>query len=392
MEHKIKFIIIGLAGFSLVCLFLFIQATSSQQMLTRERNDLKSENTALTGKINKLEGDLKENQKKLASLKSDRDKASQELIDLLQKFEQVSRTRDELVTKLEQQSKARPREIVVVKQEEAVAPSTNTADAYWAGVLKAKTDLEMQLSSIRGELRSLQINNEALQRDKGALETDIKSLTNEKADLLRQLDYNQKLLDSLAQDVVREKNDKSKIQDNLKIIKGENTVLIRQLKSLNSRKAALEKKINELQEGKSTVEKRLNEMEEMLADRVSQIDSLKDGLDQVRSGKASLSSAEDRPKQSVELPAIVVRSLPSDSNEKKESVDFSGRILAVNPDSNFVVIDAGSSVGVKIGDSFSVYRDGKSIGLIAVIQVRGNISACDIRKKSTAFRIGDSIK
>jgi len=292
---------------------------------------------------------------------------------------------------LEQQSKVKPRETIIVKQEEVAAPSTNTADAYWAGVLKAKTDLEMQLSSIRGELRSLQINNEALQRDKGALEADIKSLTNEKTDLLRQLDYNQKLLDSLAQDVVREKNDKSKIQDNLKIIKGENTVLIRQLKSLNSRKAALEKKINELQEGKSTVEKRLNEMEAMLADRVSQIDSLKDGLDQVRSGKVS-PLTEDKPKQSVELPAIVVRSMPPGSNEKKESADFSGRILAVNPDSNFVVIDAGSSAGVKIGDSFSVYRDGKSIGLIEVIQVRGNISACDIKKKSAALRIGDSIK
>ena len=82
MEHKTKFIIIGLAGFSLVCLFLFIQATSSQQMLIRERNDLKSENAALNGKINQLEGDLKENQRKLVSLKGDRDKAAQELVDL----------------------------------------------------------------------------------------------------------------------------------------------------------------------------------------------------------------------------------------------------------------------------------------------------------------------
>ena len=390
MEHKTKFIIIGLAGFSLVCLFLFIQATSSQQMLIRERNDLKSENTALTGKINQLEGDLKENQRKLASLKSDGDKAAQELIDLQKKFEQASRARDELVNKLEQQSKIKHQEVFVPKQVEAVP--VNTSDAYWAGVLKAKTDLEMQLSSIRGELRKLKIDNEALQRDKGALEIDINSLSNEKKDLLRQLDYNQRLLDSMAQDVVRERNDKTKIQDNLKIIKNENLIFGRQLKSLNSRKAALERKIQELQEGKSTVEKRLNEMETMLADRVSQIDSLKDDLDLIRSGK-TLPVSENKPKESVELPAIVVRSLPaSEGKEKTESSDSSGRILAVNPDSNFVVIDLGVSSGVKAGDAFDVYREGKSIGLIEVIQARGNISACDIKKKSTALRIGDSIK
>ncbi len=396
MEHKIKFIIIGLAGFCLVCLFLFIQATSSQQMLIRERNDLKNENAALSGKVNQLEGDLKDNQRKLGSLKSDRDKAAQELIDIQQKFEQAVREKDDLAFKLEQQSKAKRQEesTYTARQQEPVAPVNVTSDAYWASVLKAKADLEMQLSNVRGELKSLQINNEALQRDKSALVIDINSLNNEKKDLLRQIDYNQKLLDSMAQDVVREKNDKSKIQDNLKIIKNENLVLIRQLKSLNSRKATLEKKIYELQEGKSTVEKRLNEMEAMLADRVSQIDSLKDGLDMVRSGKAVPAPADDKSKKSVELPEIVVRSLPSSESGKgkNEPVSSSGKILAVNPDSNFVVIDMGSSAGVKTGDSFNVYRSGKSIGSVEVIQVRGNISACDIKKKSTAFIIGDSVK
>ena len=391
MEQKTKFIIIGLVGFSLVCLFLFIQATSSQQMIIRERNDLKSENTVLTGKINQLEGDLKDNQRKITSLKSDRDKASQELVDLQQKFEQAVRERDKLVGKLEEQSKIKKQEVVVIKQEEPVIPA-NTSDAYWAGVLKAKTDLEMQLSSIRGELRRLQISNESLQRDKSALGIDINSLSNEKKDLLRQLDYNQRLLDSMAQDVVREKNDKSKIQDNLKIIKNENLIFGRQLKSLNSRKAALERRIQELQEGKSTVEKRLNEMDAMLADRVSQIDSLKNDLDLIRSGKA-VPISEDKPKGSVELPAIVVRSLPvSEGKQKTESSASSGKILAVNPDSNFVVIDLGASSGVKAGDVFNVYREGKSIGLIEVIQARGNISACDIKKKSATLKIGDSIK
>jgi chromosome segregation ATPase len=390
MEQKVKFIIIGLAGFSLVCLFLFIQATNSQQMLIRERNDLKSENMALAGKMNQLEGDLKENQRKLTSLKNDRDKASQELVDILQKYDQLSRTRDELVSKLEQQSQeAKRQEAPVIKQEQAVIP--NTADAYWAGVLKAKTDLEMQLVSLRSELRNMQISNESLQRDKSALEIDIKSLINEKTDLLRQIDYNQKLIDSLAQDVVREKNDKSKIHDSLKTVKNENLVLVRQLKSLNNRKALLEKKVQELQDGKTTVERRLSEMEAMLADKMSQVDSLKQGLDDVRIGKTS-AAPDKKDKEAVELPAIVVRSSPDSEAQGAVKSASSCRILAVNPESNFVVIDVGSSSGVKVGNSFKVYRNERPIGSIEVIQVRGNISACDIKKKNTAFRIGDSVK
>jgi len=103
--------------------------------------------------------------------------------------------------------------------------------------------------------------------------------------------------------------------------------------------------------------------------------------------------SEDKPKGSVELPAIVVRSLPpSEEKVKTESSSSIGKVLAVNPDSNFVVIDLGVSSGVKAGDTFNVYRDGKSIGLIEVIQTRGNISACDIKKKNTVLKIGDSIK
>ena len=383
MEQKTKFIIIGLIGFSVVCLFLFMQATSSQQLLVRERNDLKSENTVLTGKIDKLENDLKGNQGKIDSLRSERDKAIQELSELQKKFELAIKAREEVVEKLKSQP-YQPR----VVQQEVVLQNT---DAYWGGILKAKTDLEMQLASVRGELRNLQISNESLQRDKNTLELDINSLRNEKQDLLRQLDYNQKLLDSISQEVVRERNDKVKIQDSFKTIKNENGVLSRQLKGLNNRKVVLDRKIQDLQAGKGVVEKRLSEMETMLTERISQINSLKDELDAISSGKP-LAALEKKPRESVELPAIVVRSTPASEKEKAEAPVFPGKILAVNPDNNFVVIDLGVSSGVKPGDAFNVYREGKSIGSIEVIQSRGNISACDIKRMSAPLKIGDSIK
>ncbi len=389
MDKKTKFIIIGLVGFCIVCLFLFMQAASQQQKLLKESNDLKTENTVLTNKIEKIENDLKESQNRIGSLQAERDKGVEELNDLQKKFELASKARDELIDKLKKSKQSQPLVSVSQPAQEQAAVPQNT-DAYWGSVLKAKTDLEMQLSSIQVELRSLQISNETLQREKNVLVLDINSLHNEKKDLLRQLDYNQKLLDSMSQEVVRERNDKVAIQDTVKAIRAENSILSRQMKSLVSRKEILDKKVQNLQDGKSTVEKRLTEMETMLTDRLSKIDALKNELDVIKSSKTE--GVEKVSRESVELPAIVVRSALSTEKEKAQIQAFPGKILAVNLESNFVVIDLGSSAGVKAGDIFNVYRDAKSIGSISVIQARANISACDIKRMSPPFKIGDSIK
>ena len=337
----------------------------------------------------KLESDLKSSQDKIGLLEAEKDRGSEELNDLQKKFDLVSQTRDELIMKLKQKSLT-PVAVSVAQPEQPVARVSDNNDAYWGTVLKAKTDLEMRLSSIQTELRSLQISNESLQREKSVLEIDLNSLRNEKKDILRQLDYNQKLLDSLSQEVVREKNDKVAIQDSLKTMRSENMILSRQLKSLVGRKEVLDKKVQNLQEGKSTVEKRLNEMETMLTDRISKIDSLKNELDAIKGGQTE--GLESGAKESVELPAIVVRSSAATEKESSSVQSYPGKILAINLESNFVVIDLGSSVGVKVGDVFNVYRETKSIGSLSVVQTRANISACDIKKMSTALKIGDNVK
>jgi len=290
MEQKTKFIIIGLIGFSVVCLFLFMQAANQQQTLFRENNDLKSENTTLLSKIDRMENDLRGNQGKIDSL----------------------------------------------------------------------------------------------QKEKNVLETDINNLRNEKKDLSERLDRNQRLLDNMSQELAREKSDKA----GMRTLKAENDALIRQLKSLSGRKMLLDQKVQDLQEIKSTLEKRLNEMNAMLTERAPQSDSLKSGSDTLKSG--SPVAVLDKKRESVELPAIIVRSSPSSG--KAEAQVFSGKILAVNTDNNFVIIDSGASSGVRIGDMFNVYRSGQTIGSLAVIQVRDNIAACDIKRTSAPLKVGDNIK
>ena len=70
-----------------------------------------------------------------------------------------------------------------------------------------------------------------------------------------------------------------------------------------------------------------------------------------------------------------------------------GRIVAVNSEHNFVVIDIGKQDGIETGEEFDIYRGQAYIGLIEVIQMRDRISACDIKdvKGGRSLKIDDMI-
>ncbi|PIP19655.1 MAG: hypothetical protein COT38_04600 [Candidatus Omnitrophica bacterium CG08_land_8_20_14_0_20_41_16] len=386
MEQKAKFIIVGLIGVAVICLFLFIQALGSKQQLTRERDDLKAENTSLTAKTDKLTNSLREYELKIGSLNSELDRVSSEKADLDKKFELANKAREELIEKLKEKRQEQASQPVLNESKQEFTPQTN--DAYWASVLKAKTDLEFQLGNVRSELKNIQLNNEQLQREKSTLELDLNNLRHEKDDLERQLDYNKKLMDSIAQELVREKNDKTQIQGSYKLIRNENSVLSRQLASLNSRKVNLERKIQELQENKDTLSRRVSEMETMLTERLTQIDVMKGRIEGVKPGLLN-----EEKNESVELPAIVVKPQGMIPGSQEESgAPLMGKVIAVNKENNFVIIDLGEEAGVKVGDAFRVYHLDKSIANIEAIQVRRNITACDIRKQGSQIKIGDIVR
>jgi chromosome segregation ATPase len=384
MEQKAKFIIVGLIGVTVICLFLFIQALGSKQQLTRERDDLKSENTSLTAKMDRLASNLRGYEEKIRTLNNELERVSQEKAELDRKYELTNRAREELIERLrvERQKK--------VQNEPRAYQSaiSQTDDAYWAGILKAKTDLEFQLGNVRKELKTFQINNEQLQRDKTTSELELNNLKREREDLSRQLEYNKKLLDSIAQELVREKNDKAQIQGSYKTIRNENSVLSRQLANLNTRKVSLERDLQGIKEDKVSLERKISEMETMLTEKLSQINGLKDRIEGVQSGAPIQTK-----KEAIELPAIVVKPQPGlPAGQEETGATLMGKVMAVNKDNNFVIVDLGDESGIKVGDSLRVYRGDKPIANIEAIQVRRNISACDIKKQGTPIKIGDTVR
>ena len=105
--------------------------------------------------------------------------------------------------------------------------------------------------------------------------------------------------------------------------------------------------------------------------------------------------------ESVVLPPITVRPQQPGVSASKPRTEvrpadnaevFRGKIVALNRDNNFVVIDLGEDAGVNVGDVFQVYRDNILIAKLETIQVRQNIAACDIRDELSLVRVGDKIR
>lgn len=388
MEQKTKFILYGLIGISVIFFFLFVSTFTSKLKLKQQADELNKENATLSTQVDKLGEELRRKQGESEGLKREIVNLTQDKQSLQSKYELLNREKEALVQRL----KTRQQE--VQKQEVAAPQVPQSADSYWAGILKAKTDIEMQLGNIRNELKSAQISNEQLQREKSALELDINNLSREREDLKRQIEYNQKIMDSIAQELVRERNDKIQIQESFKAIRNENAVLTRQLKSLNSRKIGMERKIQELQEDKDTIERRFNEMETMLTDKLSQVNDLKEELDSISMGRQRPTEGR-KEKDSVQLPPIVVRPHPEISvvrPQPQAAADYTGKILAVNKENNFVVIDLGEDAGIKVGDTFQVYSGNERIGTVEVIKTSKSVAACDIKREVSSIQIGDTVR
>lgn len=387
MENKVKFAIIGLVGLLLVSFVIVLQITNSKQILEKEIEKLNTDNANLSKEINNSSSERRRLQDKIDSLGSDISKLESEKDDLNSRCDLLEKAKDNLTEKLK--SAGTPKDIQSVQQVQQPSYIPQKEDAYWAGVLKSKTDLEFQLEAMRAQLKELEASSGKLQREKSMLQLDITNLTREKDALNHQLEYNQKLMDSISAELVREKNDKMQQQEDLKVLKNENILLTRQVKNLTNSKVNLEKKFYEMEEKNKGLENKLAEMDTVLKDKMYLVENIKKQLVSAQKSMDSLGG------DSVELPAIVVKPQPNMQDEKPVPGNLlasTGKVLSINRDNNFVIVDIDNNPGIKLGDVLHVFRGNSSIAMVEVIRMRDSVAACDIKQESTPIAQGDIVK
>jgi len=264
----------------------------------------------------------------------------------------------------------------------------NANEPYWAGIMKQKAALEMELIDVKKKLVEKDLKVEELKKAGSDFELEIGRLKNERDEIIRKIKYGDDLADSLSIELARARNDSKVVADRADKVSVENQGLRGDIKQLTTTKMALEKSIARLTDDKSTVERKLVETENIIQGRIDEIWKIKKDVD-TRFDSSKNNSGE------VELAPIVVNAPATDPAKVApvaNAVRRGGNVVSVNEENNFVVINLGEADNIRNGDTFKVYRGKDQIGSVAVIQVRKDISAADIKQKTVAFKPGDQVR
>jgi len=213
-----------------------------------------------------------------------------------------------------------------------------------------KITLQSELAQIMKERKKLSLEVEELKLIKGDLEIKVSKLE-EQAKTLTE-DYEK---EKSRNDVVRLKL--SKKEEDLKGVNG-------RLESIMSEKAKLQAILDEEKTKYSQLKERVDklvEVKDVLEEKVRDIIN----------------------KQGIELERIVV----------KAEGELEGRVLVVNRDYGFIVVNVGSRDDIAIGDTLTVFRGGKFVGEAQVEKIYDTMSAATIVKedKPGAILVDDNV-
>ena len=396
MQDKIKYIIFGLAAVIVLIVMIFFGL--KVKSLEGERQQLQTENSGLNEKITAITRDNSNLQKKVDSLGKSLEEINLQRTEVQGKYDLLIRERDDLVNQI----KAEKEKAVSVKPPD-VSPTPSMNDAFLATLIKQKTDLEVQGSMMRETLKSLKTANEQLVFEKSNLAFEVNNLSRDTQDVQRASEYNQKMVDNLTQELAREKTDKFEMAKRLKGVKDDNRMMRQQIQALADRKMSLEKKLADMQTKNAALESSLASMELYVKQQLFHMDDLKSRFPDARAEDKSAAAASGAARtqyqqpsstgrrDAIQLPPIVVRP-QSQADPNSPSLNGGVKIMSIDKDNNFVVVNAGQANNLKLGDTFQAYRDGQAIGSVEVIQLRDRIAACDIKSENTPLRVGDIIK
>lgn len=395
MGKGFKFIIVGLLILLSVCIFFLLQLFRERQSLQQNYNEIKEKLNTQTSTLSAQASNLKEEkdrlQSKISQLEKDLASIKTERDGFQSRFDVLSKEKDELVEKLQAMA-ATKKEAPPVVSEQPVQPRVVDSDEYWAGVLKAKADLELQLTDLKSVVSDLQLKLDQIGKEKNDLTLQVSKLEQENQESARKASYNERLASNLSAELLREQKDKKEILEQLVSIKQENLSLRSSIKEINSSNFALKNKLKSIDEQRAQLDVRVEQMNASLEQKIDEVaKATKDIRSLPGAGdKPTISSQAETLAKNVELPPIVVKGEEAVNDLKI----ISGKVIALNDANNFVVINLGENQGLSIGRKLDVYRNNVSIGRIEVVQTRKNISAADIIKldPKRKIKVGDIVR
>lgn len=354
--------------------------------LTQERDDYKDRTTTIGAERDRLMKELQSRPEKIVEKIVYKDKPVETNFASVNSSTAVTPGAD---TK----DPARVSPSAVVNQAEMESAKQQQDESHWAEVFKQKAALEIEIEKSHKALDKSAIDIIELKKQTADMQLVIDKLSSERDEIVRKIKYGEDLADNLSIELARAKNDQKFTAQRAEKLSVENSNLQSQVKQLTSTKLSLEKTISRLSEDKESVQKKLIESESVIQSRIDDIWKIKQNIDERVGTMPKLNENQ------VELAPIVINAsgaapapVEEASSEEPAAAKNQAHIVSINQDNNFVILDMGEKDGIKIGDSFRVYRGPKEIAKLEVIQVRRDIAAADIKKKTMPLQVGDLVR
>jgi myosin heavy subunit len=143
---------------------------------------------------------------------------------------------------------------------------------------------------------------------------------------------------------------------------------------------------------RSDLETKLSKTQKSVEETRAQLKDLEDKKTQLEAKIKELETQAQQAKaQGVELGTIVVgpEGAASGQQAATEPSPKEGKVLVVNKEYNFVVINLGNKDGVKVDDVFSIYHSNNYIGDVKVGKIHDSMSAADFLSNSTKDQVSE---
>lgn len=331
--------------------------------IKEERAILVEENNSLKYKVNNSEREKRNIEQRLATIQKAFSDIEKERNELQQKLAEAIKEKDSLAAKVS----ATGADTESFKTERLAVESN---EERWADFIRETAALKAKLELVKKDL--LDTKMKVAELDKTNKEWSIKAdqLTKEKTRLEEEMNFKERILRNLSMDVVNERENKVMAVGELKKLRSENLEQKKELVLANKEKMRLQELLKGTLEKKEGLENKIVDIENLLKEKSISFQELQENLNQAVSGGKKIAADGSA---SVELPPIIVK--PTYGLK-----GLQGRIIAVNHQEQFVIIDLGETSGLRPGALFRIMRDGREIGSVEVIETRNEISAADIKE------------
>ena len=215
-------------------------------------------------------------------------------------------------------------------------------------------------------------------------EAKLEESKNKISALEAQLRETQGRLETLNNDLTQEKNARQESLAQLEQLKGD-------LEKQKSFSSDLQNKLNQAQEEVKKAQAQLSELMSKKAELESKLKELEAQVKKVELGTIVVDSGSSV--TGTNAGAVSTTLATPKKQTETAPVKLEGKILVVNKEYNFIVINLGSKDGINVGDIFSVYHDNKYLGDVTVGKLHDAMASADFDSQEikNKAREGDKV-